>query len=300
MTITVRSKKTKKLWSQFFNLEVKFLSWLNINSNVITSLEEEGVLGYQALHDINGEVVDDFLKPPNSIRHICFLRNMDDEKYVKETIQVLREAYLIAVLASAKEDKASEEELLYLEENKRPPKRFPRFYSDVRQINISINEAYSSRNINKETAEGKQQVIKNYANYTNEEFELMIVQANKDIKRLHEFGLLSACIDNTLSDSHEAKYKESGLIKLMVDQTELLTLAHADSLQIRVPSGNQYKARIFFENGARERTNFGLMIINKHCNVHNVLPQLARPHSLKKVGNQFELPIKTKCSIWIK
>ena len=288
MKIT-QSDLVKGFWHNFFCYEERFLEWVNQNTEVITSLEQDDLLSYRSIYDTQGQAVQGHTKAPQAFRHVCFLRNADDANELLERIRELKRVYLLPVLTEAKEMKLSQSEIDEL--MGRLPNRFPEYYSGIDQINISINDAYSSKRITQDTKE--RLTIKTYLLTDKNNFSEIKAEAEKDRSVLVRFGLNSASVN-----SERIKV---GVIKLDIDASELVRISKAESLQLRVHTGDQYRARLFEQSGTTSLVRFGLIILDAHCSIHHVLPRPQRSISLQKIGRQFELPISScsNFSIWI-
>lgn len=275
----------KKLWHSFFSYEMDFLDWLNANTKAITSLETNDLLKYRETYDTSGHIIESYNKPPSAFRHVCYLKNSTDEAELLERIINLKEKYLAPVLKDAEEKELEQSQINTL--MNRFPHRFPEFYPSIKQINISVKDAFSSNRIDRENCE-KEFTIKTYNLNRDEECN---EQFDKDKKALAAFGLHTATIAN--------ERKNTGVLRLKVQGAELLDVAKVNSLQLRAHTGSQYRARLFDHSGSTKVTRYGLIILNDFCHTHTVLPQPQRKHSLEKTGNKFDLPITSDFTIWI-
>ncbi len=259
------------------------LNWVNNHSTVLYSLEPEELLKYRSyLED------EQLTKPPKNIRHICCLDNPEDHEEFETLFSELKERYSKAVIEQAVTD------------NKEPavkyPNRFPLFRHNIKQVNISINEAFSSKKKLLVDVEDEQTIsLSSVFVIEPKDLDFVKNEMNGQAEILKRFGLRSAEVTGTT---------DSKIVSLSLDINlkELFSLAKAESLQFREPTGAQYRARLFTSNNEipPERVRFGFIILNNKAQINNVLPQPPRPHSLKKSGSRFELPISTSVEIYIK
>ncbi|WP_413694417.1 hypothetical protein [Psychromonas sp. KJ10-2] len=87
---------------------------------------------------------DSFNKPPKHIRHICMVNSKESEREVLERINALKDAYAIAFITQLEIDNKPIDNVSI-----KYPIRFPLFRERIRQINLSVNNAYSSVSIKK-------------------------------------------------------------------------------------------------------------------------------------------------------
>lgn len=275
------SEKARSLWHKFFVYEENFLAWLNLNTMPIESFEIDRKLAYTHL-------INERTKPPKGFRHICNLRNPDDTKELIMRIQELKESYLRPVLVEAEENEVDADELNKL--LNKFPSRFPEFYSDVKQINLSITPAYSSKKI--ALGDEDELLLKSYSANDPMHFHSLAECAENERKILVNFGLNSTTL---------YKQEKTGVLKLLVKPDELIKLAKSDFLQLRRHTGDQFRARVFKNDGKVLPVRFGLMILDEVAPTYHALPQSKRSHALDNVGVEFELPI-SNCNFraWIK
>lgn len=278
-----RSPKTKQLWHSFFNHEQHLLNWANNNTTVLYSIEPKELLMYRPFLDD-----EQLTKPPKHIRHICCLNSSVDPEEFEVLFSELKEMYRKALIEQAIADNK--------ELSIKFPNRFPIFRHNIQQVNISVNEAFSSKNKLLADVNDEQTIsLSSVLVIEPKDLDFMKNEMNGQVEILQRFGLRSAKIMETT---------DSKVISLTLDINlkELFSLAKAESLQFREATGAQYRARLFTSNNETppERVRFGFIILNDNAQINHVLPQPPRPHSLKNSGNRFELPISTAIEIYIK
>ncbi|WP_413694416.1 hypothetical protein [Psychromonas sp. KJ10-2] len=96
-----------------------------------------------------------------------------------------------------------------------------------------------------------------------------------------KFGLKSSKLTEKKTDGEQPKYFITALA------TELIDVLDAKELQIRKPTGKQYRARLYSldQNVEPEVVKYGFIVLNSEASIHNVLPQKPKPNfkfSLKK------------------
>lgn len=162
-----------------------------------------------------------------------------------------------------------------LNQGKRKCLDIPMIFNDVENINITINEAYESIKIDKNNAE--------------KYFDI----ARDSVLRLN-WG-------ENYSENMK-KYKLENFLQFAAIQNkDLLKLANAKVLQVRKKSGNKYMVKIRKEGEHQSiRERYGFIVIDTIPSIYDSPKQAKRSHSLEFIGEEFECPIPSPYTFYIK
>lgn len=162
-----------------------------------------------------------------------------------------------------------------LNQGKRKCLDIPMIFNDVENINITINEAYESIKIDKNNAE--------------KYFDI----ARDSVLRLN-WG-------ENYSENMK-KYKLENFLQFAAIQNkDLLKLANAKVLQVRKKSGNKYMVKIRKEGEHQSiRERYGFIVIDTIPSIYDFPKQAKRSHSLEFIGEEFECPIPSPYTFYIK
>lgn len=238
---------SKKEWNEYFKLERHTWSWIVENTEEILQTD-----------------------PPSNfykyIRCIRLLKDLSLLKQMKLKIKKLDSLY----------KKLSNTNISH--------RNLPVILNDVEQINLSINEAYTSISITEKTP-NETFVLKKYVNVNfSEEYE----KYKETCKLLKKVNL-----------TFHTKETKSG-IEILVKYKNLLSFAGTKHIQARKHTGLDYRLRIRKKNetkSARKRYNF--IILTNEAIIVRSNPQAQRPHRLEKIKEKVELPIKTRYTFYI-
>nr|WP_317279421.1 hypothetical protein [uncultured Fusobacterium sp.] len=158
---------------------------------------------------------------------------------------------------------------------KRKSMDIPMIFNDVENINITINEAYESIKIDKNNAEKYFDIVKD------------------SVLRL-DWG-------ENYSENMK-KYKLENFLQFAaIKNKDLLKLANAKVLQVRKKSGNKYMVKIRKKcehQSIRER--YGFIVVDTIPSIYDSPKQAKRSHSLELIGEEFECPIPSSYTFYIK
>ena len=158
---------------------------------------------------------------------------------------------------------------------KRKSMDIPMIFNDIENINITINEAYESIKIDKNNAEKYFDIVKD------------------SVLRL-DWG-------ENYSENMK-KYKLENFLQFAAIQNkDLLKLANAKVLQVRKKSGNKYMVKIRKKcehQSIRER--YGFIVVDTIPSIYDSPKQAKRSHSLELIGEEFECPIPSSYTFYIK
>lgn len=236
-------------WRRFHLSEQKLFTMINKQCECLYTTRDDQ-LRYIEFKNQHGTILN---KPPRFIHWIGHLDG--DASEIKEQIALMKAHYFEAI----GKDKFT-----------KFPVRFPVFYNNVVQINITQHLAYSSVKV-----EGDYVAIKTYFDDRDIPTDLAIVRAT---------GFSAAIRDDVL-------YKS-----LVISTDELYEFAKTSQIQMRKLTGTQYRATIRFAGDSRGfRTMLGLILIDQDSNPDVVFPakEAPRPHSLEATGHEIILPFKT-------
>lgn len=158
---------------------------------------------------------------------------------------------------------------------KRKSMDIPMIFNDVENINVTINEAYESIKIDKNNAEKYFDIVKD------------------SVLRL-DWG-------ENYSENMK-KYKLENFLQFAaIKNKDLLKLANAKVLQVRKKSGNKYMVKIRKKcehQSIRER--YGFIVVDTIPSIYDSPKQAKRSHSLELIGEEFECPIPSSYTFYIK
>lgn len=270
---SVRSKEQEKTdWKNFFKHEVKLYRYLHDQACLYSTGHDPEYIEYLTT---SLAVLE---RPPRWVRWVGQLT--ENSNTYLELSEELEKLYRIAVG----------------ENFKRLPDRFPAFYKNVEQINISINDAYESFAVKLNAPLALKQVLL----YKNEEHHNQTKREEllQDAMQLNKLGI-PAKVKKGFVTTSQGNLMDS--LDLQISSEDLFRYADCSKIQCRRYSGKQYRARLR-ERGksAGVRIKFGLIIIDKDSEVTVVesIPQAKRPHSLKRTGDLIELPIDTNINLY--
>lgn len=158
---------------------------------------------------------------------------------------------------------------------KRKSMDIPMIFNDIENINITINEAYESIKIDKNNTEKYFDIVKD------------------SVLRL-DWG-------ENYSENMK-KYKLENFLQFAaIKNKDLLKLANAKVLQVRKKSGNKYMVKIRKKcehQSIRER--YGFIVVDTIPSIYDSPKQAKRSHSLELIGEEFECPIPSSYTFYIK
>lgn len=246
----------KELWKKFYLSEQELFAALNEQCECLYSSEEDKTLKYQVFKTPNGA---ELTKPTRFIHWIGQLKG--DDNQVKALTQIVKANYLAAVGK---------------ESFKKYPSRFPVFYENVEQINVTCHAAFSS------VRAGDEIEVKRYTD---------MKELSDDVEKLREAGFTPRLRDDVLFQA------------LLIPTHQLAQLDSNSHIQVRKQTGMQYRATVRYTGKSRgERTMLGLMIIdtNSQPHIYRPAPEAPRAHSLAMTSDSITLPIETPYQIYIK
>lgn len=158
---------------------------------------------------------------------------------------------------------------------KRKSMDIPMIFNDVENINITINEAYESIKIDKNNAEKYFDIVKD------------------SVLRL-DWG-------ENYSENMK-KYKLENFLQFAaIKNKDLLKLANAKVLQVRKKSGNKYMVKIRKKDEHQSiRERYGFIVVDTIPSIYDSPKQAKRSHSLELIGEEFECPIPSSYTFYIK
>lgn len=165
---------------------------------------------------------------------------------------------------------------LYIEARKtkikRFPRRFPQLFSNVEQINVIKNTAFSSR-----------PVIRDDGFFT---LTMTPTAASESVKN---------DMDTLKNHGFEPRVvAEADQLWLQIPTESLFAFAGAEAIQVRRESGTAYRGTLRHGGeSAGTRINIGFVIVDdqSRANVVAANEQAPRPHRLSQSGLQIHLPI---------
>lgn len=162
-----------------------------------------------------------------------------------------------------------------LNQGKRKCLDIPMIFNDVENINITINEAYESIKIDKNNAEKYFDIVKD------------------SVLRL-DWG-------ENYSENMK-KYKLENFLQFAaIKNKDLLKLANAKVLQVRKKSGNKYMVKIRKKGEHQSiRERYGFIVVDTIPSIYDSPKQAKRSHSLEFIGEEFECPIPSSYTFYIK
>lgn len=249
-------KGQRDRWRMFYLSEQKLFSELNEQCKCLYSSSDDE-LKYSEFENQHGTVLN---KPPRFVHWIGHLQGDDTE--IKNRAGLVRNDYVLAV---------GQKNFTKF------PSRFPVFYRNVEQINVTQHRAFSSVRV-----EGEFVTIKTYADVTD---------IPPDLEKISAAGFSPEVLDEVLFKS------------LVIRTDELYEFAGADRIQARRQTGVQYRATVRHCGESRGvRAMLGLMVIDQESDPVVVfpVPEAPRPHSLAAAGREIVLPVETPYQFFIK
>lgn len=249
------NKGQRDKWRIFYYAEQSLFNMLNEQCQCLYSAGDDE-LRYSEYQNQHGTVLN---KPPRFLHWIGHLQCSDEE--AKEQLHLMQNCYARATGKNFK----------------KYPSRFPVFYSNVEQINVTQHRAFSSVRV-----EGEYVTVKTY-------FDVNDIPP--DLEKLRAAGFTPEVMDEVLFKS------------LVIRTDELYELAGADRIQARRQTGIQYRATVRRAGETRGvRSMLGLMVIDQHSNPAVVfpVPEAPRPHSLAVAGREVLLPVETPYQFFVK
>ncbi|EMV9943727.1 hypothetical protein WKK88_004201 [Salmonella enterica] len=240
----------------FYLSEQKLFSELNEQCKCLYSSSDDE-LKYSEFENQHGTVLN---KPPRFVHWIGHLQGDDTE--IKNRAGLVRNDYVRAV---------GQKNFTKF------PSRFPVFYRNVEQINVTQHRAFSSVRV-----EGEFVTIKTYADVTD---------IPPDLEKISAAGFSPEVLDEVLFKS------------LVIRTDELYEFSGADRIQARRQTGVQYRATVRHCGESRGvRAMLGLMVIDQESDPVVVfpVPEAPRPHSLAAAGREIVLPVETPYQFFIK
>lgn len=262
----------KAAWRHFFQTEKSLYEFLNREEHVEPLYGEAPA--YLEYLTPAGAVLE---RPPRFVHCILKLRAEQEPEFLG-FMDTLREAFLNAA------------------PNGRLPVRWPSFYRDISQVNVSINTAYSSIAV----ADGEALLLKS-RRWPKEAGgqKVLLEQFAVDQRALKKWGLANVYCNQTLGINPFGQ--PESLLTLTADTSELLALTGHEGIQARKRTGLQYRARIRgVGQSAGRRVKLGLMVLagDDEPLVLMATPQAPRPHQLSASGLQITLPIETDLELF--
>lgn len=179
------------------------------------------------------------------------------------------------LLSISKKSKELENFFNEITMGKRKSMDIPMVFTDVENINITINEAYESIKIDKNNAEKYLDIAKD------------------DVLRLSWGEYYS---------ENMKKYKLENFLQFAaIKNKDLLALANAKVLQARKYSGNKYMIKIRKKGEhLSKRERYGFIVVDTIPSIYDSPKQAKRSHALDFTGNEFECPIPSLYNFYIK
>lgn len=249
-------KGQRDRWRMFYLSEQKLFSQLNEQCKCLYSSGEDE-LKYSAFENQHGTVLN---KPPRFVHWIGHLQG--DATEIKDRAGLVRNNYVRAV---------GQKNFTKF------PSRFPVFYRNVEQINVTQHRAFSSVRV-----EGEFVIVKTFTD---------VKDIPPDLEKLRAAGFTPEVLDDVLFKS------------LVIRTDEFYEMAGADRIQARRQTGIQYRATVRHVGESRGvRAMLGLMVIDQDSDPVVVfpVPEAPRPHSLAVAGREVLLPVETPYQFFIK
>lgn len=245
----MKTAEEKKLWKQFFEAEKQMFKFVQSHTEVLI---EHNKPEYVLLED-EREVA------PTYVRGIYRFKN---KKIESQFIEIL-------------DDYKSRYKKVLGDKFKSYPIRTPEFYKDVKQINITINQAFESIKL-----------IKNdwFRIYFTPAYPKILDKAMLDIQEVMKD------FENIGIRSQMGILKTGLTVDISTD--DLFRYCQTDNIQARRASGSQYRALLRHDgefNGKRIKYGFILVDTESICSVYTSIPEATRRHSLAHVGNKISL-----------
>lgn len=250
------SRPGSGLWRKFYQCEQMLFAVLNSQCKCLYSAGDDE-LKYNEFRNQQGTVL---CKPPRFVHWIGhFNEDWDEVRMLSDDMK----GYYYEAVGKSKFSKY--------------PARFPVFYSNVEQINVTQNRAFSSVQVDGDFVD-----LKTYSGDSD---------ATGDIESLRASGFTAVIRDETF-------YRT-----LSIPVSELFTLAGTDRIQVRRPTGIQYRAVVRKKGETRGvRSKLGIMLIDKDSDPSLVFPhpEAPRPHSLAATGTEISVPLETPFQFYAK
>lgn len=244
----------KRLWYEFYLIEKALFEWANECCECLWSAHD-GPLTYRKYqHPLTLKWQE---KPPRFIHWIG--RCYGYEEQGQAISRQLVEAYDMAAGKNAKH-----------------PSRFPLWFSEVEQINVSMSKAHMSLLMRSGW------------------IELYTVGAGSSMERIE------ADLQVLLDTGFDAKIDRAatsfgeGDVALQIGVASIRRVANTSAVRVHKQTGIQYRARIRHNNASSAtpcRLGFIICDSKSEALVVPSSPQGPRPHSLKNTARQIALPL---------
>lgn len=260
----------KAAWKKFYGIEKNLFAFLNDCSQCLYYIGEDDAqdLSYRQYKTSLGTVLE---KPPRFIHQVRKLLSKSYEGEYTSLVATLKKAY----------SRAAGNEF------KKYPVRFPEFYRNVEQINISSNAAFSSKPLLPDDI-----VILKQAEQCDESKQSLM----EDIIKLEQQGFYGSTIFEG-SDGYNTTWC------LGIPTDTICSFSKSGLVQTRKRTGVQYRALVRACGKSKGvRCKLGLMVLDEVSGalIVNSPPQAPRPHSYRAAGTQITLPIDIEVSFWEK
>lgn len=259
-------KDVNQIWRAFHRAERRMYDYLVDNCDCLFTVEghEPAYLEYTNRHGLTLE------KPPRFVHWVGQLRTSEiDYWHMAEQVQELYQAALGS-------------------EFKNYPVRFPQFYRDVEQINVSSSTAFESKAV-----KGSELILKESTISGPEQEKWARERFEADIEMLETIAFPAPAIRKTLKIMPFGGVQEC--LELVIKTDLLFDYAGTNNIQKRRMTGTAYRALVRLSGQSfGHKRKLGLMIIDEHSDVTIVQAnkQAPRPHALAVNGDQLSLPIE--------
>ncbi|NGZ66651.1 hypothetical protein G6Z92_06580 [Vibrio aestuarianus subsp. cardii] len=245
-----------ELWTEFFKKEAAYLEWLEDNSTCLFHFGLE-TIRYVEINMGTGSLP----KHQTYLRHI---RLADDFGQAINKSQPMIKAFENAVL----NDKPNSH-ICY-------PGRFPTFLQGCNRITVFKKDAWSSFSV-KDRA--KPSLINTY--FLTDNPSDVVAQAMADIACLHDNGMTSAALHEVL-----------GELRLTVNESDILSYYGSEAIQKRLPTGNNYNARVTFDYNHVETYSLNLLVLDSSVSIYRPNPRKKRSDAYR-IEDSLTFPIAT-------
>lgn len=265
----------KEKWKDFYNAEKALFNFLNDACVCLHSIgvNNAEILKYRQYETASGCLLE---RPPRFIHWIGKLKSPVDESIYIEKANLVFDNYRRAVGKTFS----------------RYPVRFPEFYTNIDQINISSSSAYSSKGLNNDEVLRLKTIEYKNKGQLNDAIKLI----NDDIKILNNEGYTEAFMIKVADLRSDA-------LALEIPAQSITKRLGGRKVQVRKFTGLQYRALIR-EAGSFKgiRKKLGLMVLsnNSLANIYFSVPQALRKHSYDSSGEIVDLKITTDVTLWVK
>lgn len=266
----------KSIWVSFYEAEKRLLDYIRKDCEILQVEDgcEPRYLKYEFAEGVTRE------SPPKYIR--CIAKLKTDKGAFFGLYEMMIKTYNDAKMKNK-------------QENVRLPPRFPVFYENVEQINITSNDAFNSYKLpregfvdirNKTLYEGvSQDTIKEFLN---------------DVENLKSVGYSTAQLQYRKTKMPAG---ELSSVCVVIGSEEFHDKNGATLIQARKRSGKQYRCNVRSENKSKGvRKPYGLMVLDAKSipMIFHATPQADRPHSLDKTGLKIKLPVSSEITFFVK